>query len=493
MKPFISLKNINKTFYGVKALNNIELTLIPGEVHCLAGQNGCGKSTLIKIISGVYQPDNGASITIDHKEYPALSPVTSVKAGIQVIYQDLSLFPNLTVAENIGIHYYHSHKLVNTKQIRHLAELTLKSINADLDLDAVVESLPIAKRQLVAICRALAQEARLIIMDEPTASLTMQEVQGLLQVVHDLKSRGICVVFVSHRLNEVMEISDRITVLKDGHWVGTYPAAEMDNRKLAFLMTGKEFDFTTLAAREQQSDIALSVKNLSRKNQYQDISFDLHSGEILAITGLLGSGRTELCLSLFGLTHPDNGEIFLDGKKVQFSSNREAIDAGIGYVSEDRMDTGLVMEQPIGDNIISTILKRLKTPLHLLNQSKANKIIEQLVQQLTIKIGSPALPVNTLSGGNAQRVAIAKWLAIAPKVLILDSPTVGVDIANKSGIYQIISELAAQGIAVLMITDEVDEAYFNSHRILVMRQGRLMAEFQPGETSEKAIAEVINA
>ena len=492
MTPFISLGNISKTFYGVKALDNIALTLLPGEVHCLAGQNGCGKSTLIKIISGVYQADAGADITIEGKNYTQLSPIDSVKAGVQVIYQDLSLFPNLTVAENIGINQYHHKFFVNKNEMRRVAEETIKSIGAQLDLDATVESLPIAQRQIVAICRALSQEAKLIIMDEPTASLTMQEVKGLLSVVADLKKRNICVVFVSHRLDEVMEISDRITVLKDGKLIGTYPASEIDNKKLAFLMTGKEFSYAVLPPIQQKDAIALEVKNLSRGQEYRDISFQIHKGEIVAITGLLGAGRTELCLSLFGLTKPDSGEIYLEGQPVRFSSNRDAIKAGIGYVSEDRMSTGLVMAQSISDNIISTVLNKLKTSLKLLDKPKADEIVVDLVEQLTIKIGSVDLPVNTLSGGNAQRVAIAKWLAISPKVLILDAPTVGVDIANKAGIYQIISVLAQKGIAVLMITDEIDEAFFNSHRILVMRKGEITSTYLPGETTESILSEVVN-
>ncbi|NYU08002.1 lipase [Enterobacteriaceae bacterium CCUG 67584] len=492
MEPFISLGHISKTFYGVKALDNIALTLFPGEVHCLAGQNGCGKSTLIKIISGVYKPDPGFQIVIDGQPRSHLSPIDSVKAGIQVIYQDLSLFPNLTVAENIAIHQHHHNLLVNKSEIHRIAARTVKSIEAELDLDANVDSLPIAQRQIVAICRALAQEARLIIMDEPTASLTMQEVKGLLRVIGDLKKRNICVVFVSHRLDEVLSISDRISVLKNGTLVGTWPASDINNKKLAFLMTGKEFSYALLPPIEKLGDVALSVKNLTKHHQYKNISFQVHQGEILAITGLLGAGRTELCLSLFGLTQPDSGEIVLAGKAVRFASNRDAINAGIGYVSEDRMSTGLVMEQSINDNIISTVLRRLKTPFKLLDRAKADRVVADLVGQLSIKIGSVNLPVNTLSGGNAQRVAIAKWLAINPRVLILDSPTVGVDIANKAGIYQIISALSRQGIAVLMITDEIDEAYFNSHRILVMRKGEIVAELLPEKTSEAALAEVVN-
>ncbi|WP_410013462.1 sugar ABC transporter ATP-binding protein [Sodalis sp. C49] len=492
MKPLIAMEHVSKTFYGVKALNDIALTLLPGEVHCLAGQNGCGKSTLIKIISGVYQPDAGAKITLDDREFSHLTPGESVKRGIQVIYQDLSLFPNLSVAENIAINLYHHHLWVNKRHLYQLAQRTLDDIGIQLNLDAPLETLSIAQRQLVAICRALAQDARLIIMDEPTASLTMTEVKGLLRLVHQLKARGICVVFVSHRLDEVMEVSDRITVLQDGEYIGTFPAAEMGSKQLAFLMTGLAFDYRVLTPYAGGKPVVLEVERLSRRGQYHDISLQVRQGEIVAITGLLGAGRTELCLSLFGLNRPDSGSIKIDGRPVAFNSNRDAIAAGVGYVSEDRLGTGLVMEQSIEDNIISTVLAQVKDRWHLIDKQKAQALVDEMIGRLTIKSDNTSLPVNTLSGGNAQRVAIAKWLATRPRLLILDSPTVGVDIANKAGIYQIINALAAQGIAVLMICDEIEEAYFNSHRILVMKAGTLVAEFLTSQTTEAALAEVVN-
>lgn len=492
MKPLIAIENISKTFYGVKALDNISLTLLPGEVHCLAGQNGCGKSTLIKIISGVYQPDAGAVIKIDEQTYSHLSPVESVRQGIQVIYQDLSLFPNLSVAENIAINLYHRHFWVDKRCLRELAQRTLEDVGIRLDLDATLENLSIAQRQLVAICRALAQDARLIIMDEPTASLTMMEVKGLLHLVHQLKNRGICVVFVSHRLDEVMAVSDRITVLQDGKHIGTFPAGEINHKQLAFLMTGLAFDYQRLPAYAEDKPVVLEVEHLSRRQQYHDISLRIRQGEIVAITGLMGAGRTELCLSLFGLTRPDSGNIKIAGQTVHFNSNRDAIAAGVGFVSEDRMSTGLVMEQSIDDNIISTVFPQVINSLHLIVNQRVKGIIEKMVSYLTIKTDNTALPVNTLSGGNAQRVAIAKWLATHPRLLILDSPTVGVDIANKAGIYHIVNALASQGLGVLMVCDEIEEAFYNSHRILVMRAGRLVAEYLPEQTTEAALAEVVN-
>lgn len=493
MEPFLSLSHVSKTFHGTRALNAISLAFMPGEVHCLAGQNGCGKSTLIKIISGVYQPDAKARIALGGKIWPKLTPGASVAQGIQVIYQDLSLFPNLSVWENIVINHYHHGLLVKRKSLRQIAERALASINVNVPLDAQVESLSIARCQLVAICRALAQDARLIIMDEPTASLTHQEVEGLLHVVRQLRERGICVVFVSHRLEEVMAISDRITVLKDGNLVGTYPANEMSTRQLGMLMTGQAFDYHI---REPwQGDTArnvLEVRQLSRAGEYRAISFSLGAGEIVSIIGLLGAGRTELCLSLFGMTRPDSGEIRVAGQTVQLRSNRDALRYGIGYVSEDRMSRGLVMAQSIEDNIISTIFDKVRNACGLIRKKQVQAVVSRLIAALSIKAPDPRLPVSTLSGGNAQRISIAKWLAIDPKVLILDSPTVGVDIANKAGIYHIITELAAQGIAILMICDELDEAWYQSHRILVMKQGEIHHTFTPGTSNPTEIAGVIN-
>ncbi|MBB9845798.1 sugar ABC transporter ATP-binding protein [Escherichia coli] len=458
METFLSLRHINKTFHATRALRDVSLDFMSGEVHCLAGQNGCGKSTLIKIMSGVYRPDEGAEITLGGKNWSKLTPAASVAQGIQVIYQDLSLFPNLSVWENIAVNHYHHGLFVNRRRLREVA-----------------------------------QDARLIVMDEPTASLTHQEVQGLLQVVHQLRERGICVVFVSHRLEEVMEVSDRISVLKDGELVGTFPAAEMTTKQLGFLMTGQEFEYQVRELWQGKSSIpVLEVRNLSRHGEYQNINLRVEAGEVVSIVGLLGAGRTELCLSLFGMTRPDAGEILINGQLVTLHSNQDAIRHGIGYVSEDRMSRGLVMAQSIEDNIISTVFHKVKDRFGFLSEAKVRDLVDRLIKALTIKVSDPHLPVNTLSGGNAQRVSIAKWLAIGPRLLILDSPTVGVDIANKAGIYGIISDLAAHGIAVLMICDEIEEAWYQSHRILVMQKGQITHSFLPDSSSQARIAEVVN-
>jgi len=493
--PFISLEKISKSFPGVRALDNVTLTLNRGEVHCLAGQNGCGKSTLIKVISGVYHPDKGSHISVDGKRFNQLSPALSAYYGVQVIYQDLSLFPNLSVMENIAVHRYlpGGSFWVNRRAMRQLALETMQRIGVSLDPARKVEKLSIADRQLVAICRALAADASLVIMDEPTASLTRHEVNGLLRVVRELKAAGICVVFVSHKLDEVMEVSDRISVIRDGKLVGTYAASELDGDELAFLMTGQRFSFNHLPERADRSETPLlEVRNLSRRNQYQQINLQLRRGEITAIVGLLGAGRTELCLSLFGLSRPDSGEMLIDGKPVRLRHNRDAIRHGIAYVSEDRQSEGLIMPQSIFDNLLVPVFGRLRGRLGLMDRAQARHQVASLIRELNIKVSDSQLPVQTLSGGNAQRVAIGKWVATQPKVLILDSPTVGVDIANKEGIYRIARELADSGMAVLMICDEIPEAYYNSHRVLVMRKGELVASFAPHQCSEEEIAGVVN-
>lgn len=489
---FITMNKISKTFYGVKALDNVALSLNYGEALCLAGQNGCGKSTLIKILSGVYQPDLGAEIQIGGSHYTKLNPEESIRKGIQVIYQDLALFPNLTVAENITIHNYKSVGWVHKTEQRDIAQKTLDSINAKLDLDAILDTLPIAQQQLVAICRALAQNARLLIMDEPTASLTAKEVKDLLEIVIKLKSKGISIIFVSHKLAEVMKVSDSVLVLKDGQMIGKYPIEEMTEKRLGYLMTGIEITQKRLPTIDfSQKKIRLEVKNLTLFPQYEDISFSLKEGEILAITGLLGSGRTELCLSLFGITKPTSGKILLNGKEIHLKTNRDAIKKGIAYVSEDRLNTGLIMSESIHNNIISSIFNKISNKLGIINTSFSYKLSNDLIRSLKIKLSNSQAPVNTLSGGNAQRVSIAKWLAIQPKIIILDSPTIGVDIANKDEIFKTIHSMAEQGISVIFITDEIEEAYYNSHRILVMKKGKITNEIIPSQTTDKQISEII--
>ena len=494
MASFLELTHISKRFGGVQALVDVDLTLEAGEVHCLVGENGSGKSTLIKIISGVQAPEVGGHLVIEGREYAHLTPVESRRCGIQVIYQDLSLFPNLTVAENIAIgqHLGGFHG-IKWSVIRNVATRAMDRIGVTLDLDAKVEDLSIANRQLVAICRAMAADAKLVIMDEPTASLTRHEVDSLLSLVRELKRKNICIVFVSHRLDEVLEVAERVTVLRDGKKVGTFDASEMNNRKLSLLMTGKEFDYDLAETDLSSRPTLLSVRNLSRSGDYADISLNVRAGEILGITGLLGSGRTELALSLFGMNTPESGEIQVGEKLLALKSNREAIDNGIAYVSEDRLTLGLVLEQSISSNAIVTILDKLAGRFNLINPDEREGAVGRWVRDLSIKVSNIANPVKTLSGGNQQRVVLAKWMATTPRLLILDSPTVGVDISAKDGIYEIVRGLAAKGVAVILISDEIPEVLYHSHRILIMRNGRITGEFDAHRSSEDELKVAVNA
>ncbi len=493
MANFLELHSISKHFGGVFALRDVDLTLEAGQVHCLVGENGSGKSTLIKIVSGVLNPEPGGRIVIEGREYPHLTPVQSTASGIQVIYQDLSLFPNLTVAENIAIgRHLGAPRLVDWGALRSTAATAMARVDVDLDPDARVEDLSIANRQLVAICRALAADARLVIMDEPTASLTRHEVDALVRLVADLKRSGIAIVFVSHRLEEVMEIAESVTVLRDGRKVGEFPASDMDDRKLATLMTGKTFSYQTAPTDFNAARTVLSVSHLTRVGHYEDISLEIRAGEIVGLTGLLGSGRTEFALSLFGMNRPTSGEVRLDDKPLALRNNAQAIREGIAYVSEDRLNLGLVLEQPIASNILVTILDRLPTTLGLVAEASRQRTARQWITELAIKAPKPDDAVRTLSGGNQQRVVLAKWMATGPKLLILDSPTVGVDIAAKDGIYEVVRALATNGVAILLISDEVPEVFYHSHRVLVMQRGRIIRECIPHETSEAELQAVVD-
>ena len=495
-QTLIALDNLSKTFGGNRALSDISLSLLAGEVHCLAGTNGCGKSTLIKVISGVHAPDSGSRITLgDGPTFPRLTTRQARDFGIQVIYQDLSLFPNLSVAENIAFEHNLNGLLGwhRKAKLRETATRIIEELKFDLDLDEKVSALSIAARQQVAICRALVADARLVIMDEPTASLTRTEVNQLLRTVRYLKDKNICVVCVSHRLDEVLEISDRVTVIRDGRKMGCWPAKEMTPHHLTELMTGLKLDYQLKAPTRNADRAILEVENLTRAGQYHDVNFKLYQGEVLGLCGLLGSGRTELALSLFGMTKPDSGKIWLDSKPVRFRGHEDAIKAGIGYVSEDRLTLGLVQQQSVADNMVLPILDKLQNRFHIIDEYRKNKLILQWIQQLGVRVADPNLAISTLSGGNQQKIVLAKWVLTQPRILILDSPTVGVDVGAKASIYQLIHELAKEGLSIILISDEVPEVWYNCDRILHFRDGTVHAEYQPDTVEQEQLAEVINA
>lgn len=479
----LKVVDVKKSFAGVDALKGISLEIFPGEIHCLAGENGCGKSTLIKVISGVYTPTAG-HIEINGKAYNKISPIEAIMSGIQVIYQDFSIFPNLSVMENLAFNSELANKrrMVNKKRMRQIAKDAIAKINFDVDLDAKVGELSVASKQLVAICRALMFNARLIIMDEPTTALTRKEVNALFKIILDLKAQGIAILFVSHKLDEVFEISERFTIIRSGELVATGKTAELDDKKFSFYMTGREFDDLTFEAKNVSEQPVLEVKNLKLDGYFDDINFSLKRGEILGVTGLLGSGRTELALTLFGMRKADGGEILIDNEAVVLDEPIKAIQSGIGYVPEDRLTEGLFLPRSIGDNAVISEIDKLAGKLGMISPKKRHSEAERLVRQLSIATPNPDNACSTLSGGNQQRVVLAKWLAIDLKVLILNGPTVGVDIGSKRDIHEILHKLADSGLGIIIISDDIPEILSNCSHILIMRDGKITASLRPRET-----------
>jgi simple sugar transport system ATP-binding protein len=478
---FLEVRSISKAYEGVQALKDVSLSIGRGEIHCLVGENGSGKSTLIKCIGGVVTPDSG-QVVIAGRVHERLQVIDAIREGIQIIYQDLSLYPNVTVAENISLNQFVERRasLFNWREVRSIAARGLAEIGETIDLDENVQNLSVAKRQIVAITRSLTQGAKLIIMDEPTSAITRDDVDHLFSVIARLKQKGISILFISHKLSEVFEIAEVVTILRDGRKVGDYPAAELDDQKLTFLMTGRTITYTPYAfpAEKRREVPVLEVRSLTRRGHFQDVSFKLWPGEILGLTGLIGSGRTELALSLFGLNRPDTGQVLLNGAPVQVRTSQDAVRLGIGYLPEDRLTQGLFIGQSIGDNIVITILKRLLGFLRLLDPASMRKTEERWISDLKIKAPSAQVRAWSLSGGNQQRVVLAKWLATDPKVFILDGPTIGIDIASKATIHEIIRTLAERGIAIIIISDEIPEILHNCNRVLVMREGRLEKEIE---------------
>jgi simple sugar transport system ATP-binding protein len=491
----LAARHITKRFGGVQALDDVTLEVRAGDVHCLAGENGCGKSTLIKIISGVETPDTG-QIELAGQAHPQMTPVAAVRAGIQVIYQDFSLFPNLTVAENIALAplIAHGRKLVNHASLRRRAAEVVAELGVQLDLDAHVEDLTVADRQLTAICRALAERAQVIFMDEPTTALTQREVAALFRVVHILRQRGVAMVFVSHKLDEVLEVSQHVTVMRNGRVVASGPVEDFDRVSLGRAMTGRDVrDARDVAAFDESARPVLRVEGLGLDGAFEDITFDVRPGEILGITGLLGSGRGEIAQALFGVLPAQRGRVEVDGTEVHLRHVDDAVAAGIGYVPSDRLTEGLFLDQSIADNVVAGSLDLHRARFGLLDRDRLKETINTFFSALRIKAASVEAPIRSLSGGNQQRVVLAKWLARGPRILILNSPTVGVDVGSKEEILDILRREAARGKGIVVISDDVPELVSVCHRVLVVRRGRVVEVIEDQQMSEHAIVEGLSA
>jgi simple sugar transport system ATP-binding protein len=494
MEEFISIKHINKSFGGLKALNDISFTIHKGEAVGLCGANGSGKSTLIKILAGVLSPDRG-SIAIEGRKMLSYGSLSGIRRGISVIYQDLSLFPTLTVLENICIARLieQGNRGVFIERERSRAKKILEDLGVSIDLDSTVEVLPIASQQLIAIARALNNNSRLIILDEPTTALTSAEITLLFKIVTKLKSGGISVIFISHKIDEIMELCDRVTILRDGVLVSSRDTAETNTAEVETLMVGQSAAYSPPGELSAGAKQVLEVRGLTKKNNFKDISFTLYHGEILGVIGLLGSGRTELALALFGMYPSDSGSIVIDGVEQRVNSVEKAVRSGIAYVPEDRLTEGLVMNYPIKDNTVLVTLNKFRNRLSFLDRRRIKSTADRWIDTLATKTDSSDNPVSSLSGGNQQKVVLAKWLEDNPKVLILDGPTVGIDVGAKTGIFRVIREMAEEkGVGVILISDEIREIANNSHRVMIIRNGRLVKILQRREISEEGIRGILN-
>jgi len=495
-QEFLRLQGIHKRFAGVHALRGIDLTIHAGEIYHLLGENGCGKSTMIKIIAGAQPPSEG-EIFIQGERVAELTPLASLSLGIETVYQDLSLLPNMSVAENVALsaqlvrHQGRLARLFDRSALNDTAARALRAVNLPATaafLDTRVDELPIATRQLIAIARAIATSARMVIMDEPTTSLTQKEVDALVKVINGLRANGVAVLFVSHKLDECFAIGGQAIVFRDGEKVAQGPIQTFTKAQLGQLMTGKQLSEERYRVDAQLQKTRLEVTALTRRAAFEDVSFTLHEGEILGITGLLDSGRNELALALAGVEPAHGGQIVLDGQRLSLRAPGDAITHGIGYVPEDRISEGLFLDKSIRDNIITTILRKMRGKFGALDAAACQRFSVDTVRQLQIATPDVDRPVQSLSGGNQQRVLIGRWLAINPRVLILHGPTVGVDVGSKDIIYRIIQDLAKQGMGVILISDDLPELLQNCDNLLLMKRGRIVRRFEVEGLSESDLA-----
>jgi len=489
----LEMKGVSKTFPGVKALDKVNLTVRKGSVHALMGENGAGKSTLMKILYGIYQPNEG-QVLFHGNDYKVSGPIDAIKSGISMIPQEISPVSNLTVSSNVFLGKEIVRKagiqLVNQKKIDEQTEALFEELGINIDPRAMMSDLSIANAQLVAIATAVSYNSDLIIMDEPTSALTEKEVGQLYKIINDLKEkRNIAIVYISHKLDEIFSIADEVTVFRDGQYVGSDVIENLDKDKLISMMVGRSMNEFFHKEPAEIGEVLMSVRNLTKEKKFKDISFDLRRGEVLGVAGLMGAGRTELMESIFGYIPPDSGEIHLDGKKLDVSCPRDAIDAGIGFVTEDRKMTGLFLELGVKDNMImpdvKTYLKR-----GLLSRRKMQTSCTDQREKLRIKTPTLEQLIKNLSGGNQQKVLISRWLLMEPEVLILDEPTRGIDVGAKAEIHKLICELAKMGKAIIMVSSEMPEILSMSDRIIVMHEGEYSGELSREEATQERVLEL---
>jgi ribose transport system ATP-binding protein len=478
--PILEMKDISKTFPGVKALTNVSLTVYPGEIHALMGENGAGKSTLMKIVSGAYQADPGGEIRINGQHVTIDGPLSARQHGISIIYQELSLAPNLTVAENMLLGREHkSGPIVDRRSMEKACQDVLGRLGVHFRATTKVSELSMAERQLVEIARALIANSRILVMDEPTTSLSSRETEAMFALVRQLKSEGLAIIYISHRMAEIYELADRVSVLRDGSYVGTLVGEEISAERLVQMMVGRDlssFYKKEHDAHQSRGPVMFAVRNMGDGIRVHDCSFDLHEGEVLGIAGLVGAGRTELARLIYGADPRTSGEVFLQGKHLSIHRPEEAINSGIVYLTEDRKHLGLFLDLTVRENVNVSVLGRDARMGGVLNLKSAKERAAAAIKALAIRVAGDGVLVGSLSGGNQQKVLLSRLLETKPKVLILDEPTRGVDIGAKSEIYRLIDALAKRGVGIIVISSELPEVVGICDRVLVMREGRIEGE-----------------
>ncbi|MBR0568720.1 sugar ABC transporter ATP-binding protein [Azoarcus sp. L1K30] len=492
-KPVLTMRGISKTFPGVKALTNVSLTVLPGEIHALMGENGAGKSTLMKILSGAYTPDAGGEICIDGEPARIDGPLAAKALGVAVIYQELSLCPSLSVAENIYLGRELSHGgRIDRPSMEAACTDILQRLGANFTARTPVSDLSIAERQLVEIARALHSKARILVMDEPTTPLSSRETDRLFELIRKLRAEGLAIVYISHRMAEIYELSDRVSVLRDGCYVGTLERASLSAETLVQMMVGRDLSgfYKKEHAPYDPGHVVMGVRGMSDGRRVRHCSFDLHAGEVLGIAGLVGAGRTELARLIFACDPRTSGEVEIEGLPVTLRTPLDAINAGIVYLTEDRKGKGLFLDASVRDNINLCACSKDARLGGVLNRREARRRADSAIKNLSIRVPNSLVNVGALSGGNQQKVLLSRLLEINPRVLILDEPTRGVDIGAKSEIYRIINDLAAKGVGVIVISSELPEIVGTADRVLVMREGELVGE-QGGHSGAAITQEAI--
>ncbi|ABK62315.1 sugar ABC transporter ATP-binding protein [Clostridium novyi] len=488
-QPMLKMQGISKSFGTVKALQNINIEAYGGEVLALLGENGAGKSTLMKILSGVYTKDTG-KIFIEGEEVFPHNIKEAEKLGVSIIHQELSVLPNLTVAENIFLGNEKFSKFtrrINKSIINERSALFLEQIGCKVNPNTLVKDVNVGDRQMIEIAKALTKNSRIIIMDEPTTALTDVETKKLFEVIERLKEKGIAIIYISHRMEELFAICDRVTVLRDGQYVGDVKTSEIDQDGLIAMMVGRKLEDQFPYKKVKSGKTLLKVENLQYKNKVNNVTFDIKSGEILGIGGLMGSGRTELAKTIFGEYKKDSGNMFMEGVKVNINSPKEGIKNGICYVSEDRKGEGLILDMTVGENMSLSNLSAYENSFKKIDRKKEKEDIKEYIKKLSVKTPSEGQLIKKLSGGNQQKAILAKWIMLSPKVLIIDEPTKGIDVGAKKEIYEVLNELKSDGKAIIMISSDMPEVLGISDRILVMHEGKISGELSREEANQETI------